>query len=282
MKRILITAAAAAGLVLAVTPPASAQLGGLIKKKVADAVKAPEKKSETSAKSEGGLPSGTIEITPPVLEGFLRGLQTEIRLTKEFRAVLAKYPTEQEFSRCNANVLVSPEGLKIAVAQPSPPENASVEELMRYATKLEKDLEPLRKKMCPLNPADWPSEKRAERMKAIKVEAAAATGIDAPGSAHETFELEGDSEGDVSWAPFHAPFAAAALTPEQYAQLLERIERFCEELKTNAALGKGGSGGVKFPGSGSVFWVYTAQEAQTLSQANCQRVYDLVGQMVPL
>jgi hypothetical protein len=123
-----------------------------------------------------------------------------------------------------------------------------------------------------------------DRMAQIKLKAAESAGPVASGSS-DAVESDGDGgPADITAAYANGiadPLAAAGLTVLQYDILLERIKRFCDELKANAALGKGGSGGVKIPGSGTnMFWVYSPAEAQTLSQANCQRVYDLIGQLI--
>lgn len=267
----------------ALAPAANAQLGGLIKRKVTDAVKGEDKKpAPANDEFQAAITGDVIEITPKVLDGFVRGLETEVKLTKEFRAELAKYPSHEAFRKCQSETALTPEGQKISMGMAELPENATPADVQRAIEKMNTDMQVLIKKRCPLDPNEWNPQRVQARMAEIKEKAAAATGLSAPESEPATLWPEGD-EGGESWAPFPEPFAAAALTPQQYAMLLERIQRFCEELKTNAALGKGGVGGVKIPGAGgsALFWVYTAQEAQTLSQANCQRVRDLIGQLTP-
>lgn len=275
----------AALLTLVAGSAAEAQLGGLIKKKVAEAVKGPEKpepaKDEAAKQGFVNGNSDVLEITPPVLEGFVRGLNVEIALRKEFAAELAKYPTREQYAACQANAGMSEEAQKL-FAQLDLPETATEEQQRKAMEKYTADVTALLKRRCPLNPAEAPD--RAKRLAEIQVKAAEAAGPEVPGGEWNHEATEGDNAsgfGGPHGGPWTDAVFAAGLTPRQYAILLERIKRFCDELKAAGDKGLGGSGGVTFPGSGAkIFWVYTAAEAQTLSQANCQRVYDLIGQLL--
>lgn len=279
-SRTLVLAALVA---LVVAGPAEAQLGGLIRKKVEEKTRAPEKK-DAAVGAQSPYNSDVLEITPPVFEGFLRGLKIEVALTKEFRAELAKYPTAEQRRKCETDWGMSPDAQKLMMSF-SPPENATAEQIMALQQKHYKNIEDAMRKKCPLD-ADqvWPNGKRMERMAEIKTKAAANAGPEGTSGSDPLDEEGADTPVDSS-DPIGGPFAtfvpAAGLTVLQYDILLERIKRFCDELKANAAAGRGGSGGVKIPGAGTkIFWVYSPTEAQTLSQANCQRVYDLIGQLI--
>jgi hypothetical protein len=273
----------AAFVTLAPAPTADAQVGGLIRKKVTESVKGPDKAAEAKKaapqQSELGNNPDVLEITEPVLEGFVRGLHTEISLRKEFRAELAKYPTPQEYQKCQTNAATSEEGQKIAAQLMNLPDNATPEQSQKAMQKMTADLGALTKKKCPLDPADWPQGRRQARLDSIRVQAAASAVIEgsSPRDA-DGWENEGGPS-DVS-SPLSEP-VAAGMTVRQYEILLERIQRFCTMVKSAANDNKGGSGGVKIPGTGkNIFWVFTAAEAKTLSEANCQRVNDLIGQMI--
>jgi hypothetical protein len=265
---------------------ADAQIGGLIKKKVSDAVKAPEKPADPAkAESKQGFVNGNsdvLEITPPVLEGFMRGLNVEVALRKEFAAELKKYPTREEYDRCSNQAASSEEAQKLIVGLADIPETATAEQRQKAIEKYAADQKALVKRKCPLNPSEAPN--REKRLTEIKAKAAEAAGPDASGG---EFALEpGESPGALGVSAVGGPMigfnALAGLTPRQYDILLERIKRFCEELKNAADKGFPGSGGVSIPGAGGgkIFWVYTPTEAKTLSQQNCQRVYDAVGQLI--
>jgi hypothetical protein len=273
--------ALAAAMGLAISSPSDAQLGGLVKKKVEEKAKAPEKK-DAGPGAQSPFNGDVLEITPSVFEGFVHGLRTEVALTREFRAELAKHPTVEQERECTTKWALTPEAQKLMLGF-QPPENTPAEQLMELQLKHSKNMEAEMRKRCPKNVNDvWPNGKRNERLEEIKVKAAASAGPVASGAensgGHE--DHGGPSDVETHATAFYAPLVAG-LTVTQYGILLERIKRFCDELKANAALGRGGSGGVRFPGSGAgMFWVYSATEAQTLSQANCQRVYDLIGQLI--
>jgi hypothetical protein len=263
---------AAALLVAALLPfaapqPAHAQLGGLIKRKVKEAIKAPEKTSgdqkPTAAESKPGRPtvgtnSNVFEITEPVFAGVIRGLETEIRLQSEFRAELAKYPTQEQYDQCLLKVAQSPEYAKIRDAFAKTMESKSSEQLTAATQKMGADLDALTNKLCPVKPAstDWPPDRRTARLDSIRVRAADSA--------------SGDT---VSIAGF------AGWTVQQYAIAIERIERLCDynnspagSTTNNPATG----GNLTIKGTGTnVFWVFTSRETGVLNSASCRRFRDL-------
>jgi hypothetical protein len=126
----------------------------------------------------------------------------------------------------------------------------------------------------------WPNGKQLERMEQIKAKAAENAGPAAgPGSGPGDAEDSGSPfEPATPAGPFVHPFPAAGITVRQYNILLERIKRFCDQLK---ASGGQMSGGIRIPGTGrDIYWVYTPTEAATLTANNCQRVYDEVLQLI--
>lgn len=264
-----------------------AQLGGLIKKKVGEAVKGPEKSPETKPEgSQGATPFGSdvLEITQPVLDGFVRGLTLEVKLRKEFRDELSKYPTQAQYDACEGQVAVSEEGQKVAMQMTKLPENASVAETQRVMEQMSKDMAALVKKRCPFNPADWPDNKRGERLSEIRVKAAAAAApVGGPGPREEDV-LEDDTAERASFLFPVSSQAATGLTVRQYEILLERIERFCafsQQGAPSAVQAVGDTNQVKFPGTGQkIFWVFTAVEVRTLNRANCKSLMTLAGQLI--
>jgi hypothetical protein len=139
---------------LTATNSADAQLGGLIKRKAADAIKGPEKKEETPA--AGAKPFGTpdvLEITAPRFEGLLRGLKVEVALYREFTAELAKYPTEQQYHQCVTQVQRSPEKEKLLEVMMLP-DNATDAQKQAAMKKYGDEDMALLKRKCPLDPAD--------------------------------------------------------------------------------------------------------------------------------
>lgn len=101
---------------LAVARPAEAQIGGLIKKKVKEAVKG-ETPSSTSEKS--AAPAGprfneyVLELTPANLDKLEAGLQAEKAYRDSVEAKYAKVKTQEEYTQCSTNVMMSPEAQQL-------------------------------------------------------------------------------------------------------------------------------------------------------------------------
>jgi hypothetical protein len=261
---------------LAAPQPAHAQFGGLIKKKVKEAIKGPEKpqgdEKPKAAESKPGRPtvgpnSDVFELTEPVFAGVTRGLETELRLQSEFRAELAKWPTQEQYNQCMVKVAQSPDYMKILETAGKLPSNATPEQAVAAQQKMQSDLDALAKRICPINPVniEWPNWRRMERLEEIRVKAADSAGRDT---------LSGDT---VSIA------SSAGWTVRQYALAIERIERLCDYNSSSASSPAGS--GVNNPAIGdslmikgigtNIFWVFTSRETRVLNSASCRRLRDL-------
>lgn len=307
-----------AGIVLAVCAPltlpltAEAQLGGLIKKKVTEAIKKPaepakpaeQKPAESS--SQSAFSSDVLEITQPAFDAVIRGLNAELRLQEEFRRELAKYPTPEEYEACKARAAQSPEGAKIMAEYSNMPEKITPEDLQRRIQNMTTGMEALIKKVCPNDPNVWNPYNRAQKLDSIHVQAAEAAGM-----AASTASLPDERGTFIPVSFVVEPFIfrggrLASLTGRQYSVLVERIERGCElngappgigartapapnipplpGMKADAppapasppAPSSGAPGGVKVPGVGNnVYWVFTGVEMGVLTPPNCRRFADL-------
>lgn len=277
-----------AGIVLAVCAPlalpitAEAQLGAIIKKKVTDAIKKPaepakpgeEKPSGSEGSSQSAFNSDVLEITQPAFDAVIRGLNAELKLQDEFRQVLAKYPTQQEYEACKVRVAQSPAGAKIMSGLTSMPENVSAEEAQRRMQAMSAGMDSLMKKQCPNDPNEWNPYNRQQKLDSIHEQAAEAAGL-----AASTSSLP-DNAGTSIRARFEVePFIfrggrLAFLTGRQYDVLVERIERAC-------GLSERPSAGVKVPGIGNnVYWVFTGGEMGVLTPPNCRRFSDLNNRLM--
>ena len=169
--------------------PAGAQLGGLIKKKVSDAVKQVPKKKETPQSATqpeetvqamapsrpGGfqrVSGDALVITPAMLQRLTRGMDAELAMQKEFQKEVAKYPTPKQYEDCKAGVAMSPEGQKIVSPMANLPENVSAEQLQAIIMKMGTEMEALQKKKCPLDPYVWNDSRRSEKLREIRTKAA--------------------------------------------------------------------------------------------------------------
>jgi len=229
---------------------AEAQLGGL-KKKLKETVKGNDQAAAAKKADPGGprFQGDLIEITEPVLEGFIRGVRTEVALQKEFRDVLAKYPTEEQYQACKLQAAQSDEAQKLAMAVLNLPENTSTAEFQRITTKAATDLVAIQKKRCPLDPNEWDGSKRTKRLEEIQLKAVEAASLAPP------------------------------LTVGAYGLLKERSVAFCASKLAGANTDLSVTP-VKFPGSGTdIYWVYTSDEAKLLP-AKCTMLTGLLAQVM--
>ncbi len=231
--------------------PAGAQLRGLIKKKVAEAVKAPEKaQPEPSATSQPVFNSEVLEVSPRMVATVSSSMDRELALQAEFRKELAKYPTVQEYEACKAKAAMSPEGQKLAGAIGNMPENTTPEQFQKIMQKIGADMEQLVKKECPLNPADWSDDKRRTRMIEIHQKASA------------PFDTIGNDGVER--------LATNEMGTRRNDVLIERIVRYCEAKKDGIDVSPK-AGGLQVPGSGGKFYVYTAEELEALAAIDCDK-----------
>ena len=169
MTRSLVAGIVLAGCALAASPPgAEAQLGGLIKKKVSEAL---TKKPADSAQAPGKQTTGTqnnpatpfgsavLEITPSTFDAVIRGLTAEVKLQDEFRQVLAKFPTNEEYAACKQRVPQTPEGQKLMAEYMNTMQNSKPEEVQGRIAAVAEKLKTLEKTQCPNDPYTWAPSK---------------------------------------------------------------------------------------------------------------------------
>jgi hypothetical protein len=239
---------------LAPIQSAGAQLGGLIKKKVSEAIKPAEKAVEPAARpgqQQSLFNADVMQITPASVASMRQAMATERSMQDEFRRELAKYPTREQYAECQQKAAISPEGQKIVAVMGNMPENATPEEHQRIITKMGTDMEALVKKLCPLNPDDWQDYKKRERVVAIHRKAS---------SPFDTIGVRGVSGDGVS-----------ELSARRNDILTERIVAYCEAKKAGADV-SGDADGLKIPGTGrDIYWVYTAEELKVLATIDCDK-----------
>lgn len=270
-------------IVLAVCAPfalpvtAEAQFGSLIKKKVTEAIKKPadsaksveQKPTGSGGSSQLGSNSDVLEITQPAFDAVIHGLNAELKLQDEFRQLLAKYPTPEQYEACKVRAAQSPDGAKIMALLTNMPENVSGAEAQRRMQAMATGMDSLTKKQCPNDPNVWNPYNRAQKLDSIHNQAAEAAGL-----AASTSSLPENAETSIRARFEGQPFIfhggrLAFLTERQYSVLIERIERGC-------ALSERPPGGVKVPGIGNnVYWVFTGVEMGVLTPPNCTRFSDL-------
>lgn len=171
-----------ASLVFLAGTPTQAQVSGLIKKKLKEAVKAPDKKEEKAdqAGAEKGLQFNErlVELKGPVAAGLITGLDTEIAQLTEFKQLLTGYKTVDEYKQCEGEVAVSPEGLEVMKPFGDLPDNATREQLQAMQEKLGMAMNALIARKCgPSIDVDWPDTRRREKVDEIHRNGAAAAGL---------------------------------------------------------------------------------------------------------
>lgn len=229
---------------------AEAQIGGLIKRKANEAIKGPEKKDEKAAGKTVPTPTDRLEMTEPVLDGFIAGLGTEISLRKEFRAELAKLPTKDQYNQCLSKLVTSPEYQKIQLSLGNLPENATAAQLSAVMKKQQDDTEALLKKTCPVNPEDFSDYKKQQRLTEIKTKAA------------KVANLAGSTKDD-----------AAQTTV--YDATDELVLALCKALP-GANLADVRVNGLKHPGTGNnIYWLFTAVEVRA-GEKKCGIIMPLI------
>lgn len=276
---------------LATPARVEAQLGGLIKKKVKDAVAKPDapKKDEPSAPAGRASPSAKnndptgfgsaiVEITQSSFDELIGGMQMEIDGQAVLKKEIARYGTREQYEACKVRAAQSPEGQKLMTAMRSPPQNVTGEEWMKIQQKVVEDLDAMTNKACPLNPSFWDATKVAHSADSIREEVS------------------------ESLPMFHGAHL--------YGVAIERIEKLCEYKgfgsgsTDGGGAGRGDSGGVgvttvdtltkrdsvrnprgaaplMVPGIGKdIYWMWTAAEVGFINAANCKRFNGLARQLM--
>ncbi len=269
-------------LMLSLPVPAEAQgVGGRLRQRVAEV--AGGKDNTEQAQQKSPFNETVIEITGPVLAGFMKGLDTEIALLVDFGKLLATFRTPEEYGACQAQVAMSPEGMKVMEQITNLRDDATAEEYQRAMEKMNRDMLALTTKTCGADPAEWPAARRRETLEEIEKKAAAAAGPvrSSPPSPHggpSPIEHGADAP-----AAFPDWMQDTGLSPQAYAIMKERIDAYCNAL--NAGAIQPGQA-VTFPGTGKdIFWVYTEEESKQIAPLcdqlkNKRRITMEIGEIV--
>jgi hypothetical protein len=272
-------AAIALGILLA-TPsmPAEAQgVRGLIKKKVAEAVK-PAEQAKAEEMPAALQQSNVVPISDVSLEHFKRGLEVEIAERAALTKFLASIKTREQYQACSSGVAMSPEGQKIVMSMGDMPENATAEQMQAAMTKMNERITALVVKTCGEDPQQYAGKWRVDRLREIEAKAAAAAGP-ASGSDEGSWSSLAPTGPDGGSAELTTSLAIvdfAGMTREQYALLKERAISFCQAIKNgwvppNTPI-------VKMPGAGMGVWVFTQDEVQALLK-QCETLMPLLLQV---
>lgn len=275
----------------------NAQLGGLLKKKIKEAIKPPEKPAEAppapssqaapaaaSAANEDeapGLPrvqGDVLEISNESLSRLMRGMDAETAMLADFEKVLAKYPTREQYEQCTSKAMQTPEGQKAMAPLLNMPSNVTREQVQAITEKINADVITVQKKACPFDPNDWTDYKRSERMKRIHSKAASMARAKPLTSTYSPREIGQpallfdvnpyDALPDTVNDTLLVIRGSGGFSDHQYEVLIERLVEYCGLKKEMDVSPR--KGGVKAPGSGKdIYWVYTEAELITLKSFDC-------------
>lgn len=273
---------------LATPARVDAQFGGLIKKKVKEAVTKPDprKKDEPSAgraspsaknNDPTGFGSAIVEITESTFDELMGGMQMEIDAQAVLKKEIARYGTRDQYEACKVRAAQSPEGTRLMTAMRTPPKNVTGEDWMKIQAKIVEDLDALTDKTCPLNPSYWDATRVGHSADSIR-------------------EKVGES-----LPMFHGAHL--------YSVAMERIGELCEYkgFGSGSSSGSGGGGGgggvgvttvdtlpkrdtlktargaaaLMVPGIGKdVYWMWTATEVAVIDAPRCKQYNGLARQMM--
>lgn len=266
--RVVVLAAFA---LFALPQSADAQLGGLIKKKVKEAIKPPEKTNpapQPAAPAPASSPAGppasnsrdpfanqrvpgarALLVTDEMIARIYRGLDAEAVMLKDLETEIAAYPTPKKIQDCKAKAAQTPEGQKYLNPGNFIKEGMTNDQLMAAMSRMSTESDAYFKKACPWDETKWSDYNRSEARKAIRTKAAAKA-------------LPTDTTVFVKGV-------GGGLDENDFGEMIERLLKYCELKKTMEVKPK--TGGLKTPGDGGpdIFWVYTESELKALQKLDC-------------
>lgn len=266
---------------------AQAQLGGLIKKKVAEKVVGKTgNDTGTPARPQQGVQFNerVVELTEPVVKGLIKGLDVEVAGLQDFDKRLAAYKTVDEYDACKTQVATSPEGMQIAMQMQNLPENVTAEQMRRVVEKMGTAMNALIARKCgPSINDDWSDNKRREQVAQIESDGAAASvPVQSPGpqpSAHGPAAVD-DTERE-------RPDTVTAAALDAYRIKKERVAAWCAYRKLEGSeeskrlVDKGYSVGFPArkinPQAGGEFY-FTAEEIKAIDP-ECTTIVLTVGKI---
>ncbi|HEX6051589.1 MAG TPA: hypothetical protein VFZ21_20120 [Gemmatimonadaceae bacterium] len=247
-----------------------AQIGGLIKKKVTESVKGGDRKGgkEEAAANETAKSKMPRPITANTFVAFKKGLTVQRDKQQETLKFLAGITPVEKYRSCAANVMMTPEGQKIVLQIPTPPDDATVQQLQAYGEKLGAEMKKLTDKQCGEDPSKYDFQWRRDRFTEARVAAVAAfsAALDSPsgsgGGPYLAVDLEGMQQQQGRDDNYF------------FDLLIEWTPPFCRLSK--AAQQAAAENGIAVQGSSKgLNYVYTAMEARLL-MPQCEEIMMLL------
>jgi hypothetical protein len=246
-----------------------AQIGGLIKKKVTESVKGGDKKAATTEPDADASDKSKMPrpITANTFVAFKKGLTVERNKQQEAIKFLAGVTPVAKYKECSVNIMMTPEGQKIALKYGNAPDNATVQQLQDMAQKLGAEMQKLTDKQCGEDPTKYHTGQwKVDRFKEAK----------AAGLAAFSAALDSPSGNNGPYFAFEVEATQQQQRDDNYFfdLLMEWIPPFC--LLSKAAQQAAADKGVAVPGSSKgLNYVYTAMEARLL-MPQCEEIMNLL------
>jgi len=228
---------------------ANAGLGDMLKEMVKAIKGEPKARPAATAAETGAIKS---RMSPPVTAESLAKFKAamQIEKTERERAVkfLASLKTQEEYSKCQMEVMRSPEGMKIAGRMSAMDDKTTPEEFQKVMAQVGADMQKLTEEKCGPDPGAGRS-RGGEMMRE-----ALAKGSDA---------FVGDDNTYSIWK-------------EWVLEFCKYIEKIKQDPDAKAKLAKIRDEGLRIPGTGQgIYYVYTASEA-TLLLEQCEELVALI------
>ena len=218
--------------ILMATIGVEAQFGGLIKKKIGEAVGG----DKTKPANEQPRPTSALgcDVTGDAMDRLLKGLEAERAARDAALKDLANMTSPAQYQACQAELAMSPEGQKVFEGMTSLPENASAADTQNAMTKFAADMQALLQKQC---------------------------GPD-PNTTRNEFTRKYEDSRNVG--------SQTANMTDCYAKIEEHAFSFCQLPESEQT--KAENGGLKVPGTGTdVFWIFAEDEARAY-KPRCERL----------
>jgi hypothetical protein len=218
--------------ILLATIGVEAQFGGLIKKKIGEAVGGDKTKPE----SEPARPASALgcDVSGDAMDRLLKGMEAERAAREAALKELASAKSPAQYQACQAELAMSPEGQKIFETMASQPENASAADAQKAMATFASEMQALLEKQC----GPEPSKTRNE------------------------FARKYEDSRNVG--------SQTANMTDCYAKIEEHAFSFCQLPESEQT--KAENGGLKVPGTGTdVFWIFAEDEARAY-KPRCERL----------
>lgn len=280
-------------------------IGGLIKKKVGDAVKPKEDQAAKDApKKDAPTESSPFKypLTAETMAAFKRGLEMEIRMRANYRSGVAKHAAATAaYEKCEQGIPLRPEASKIADEGSSRMDKAKTPEETQTAVQwMQKELMGLTTKVCGAEPGPLPDQAqsftKAQEAGAIEFGKNATrkpTGDGPPGDpvlsrpeclesdSMENFVACGSDRTSGYVFPQQQQEIPAELVElyfREYALFKELVSKFCSLDKQTRA--DAARQGVRVQGSrDEIFWIFP-KDFSAMVNPHCETLMNLLEELM--